>query len=228
MPPSTRDILVDTAARLFHEQGYGGTGIATILREAGVNSGSLYHFFPTKEALVAAVLERYIDQLRPALTDPVEATTAEPIGRVFTLLAGYRQMLEITGCKLGCPIGNLALELADNHPEVRRLTDINFVNWVNVVREWLEAAGDRLPAHVDRLELAQMVLNTMEGGIMQARSRGSLEPFDAAVRQLRIYFDYLERDARASGPNQTPSPADGMAGEESTSASPPPREGKTS
>lgn len=208
MPPSTRETLIDTAARLFHEQGYGGTGIATILREAGVNSGSLYHFFPTKEALVAAVLERYIEQLRPALTDPVEAASQDPIERVFALLAGYRQMLQITGCKLGCPIGNLALELADNHPEVRRLTDANFLNWVNVVREWLDAAGDRLPPHIDRFELAQMVLNTMEGGIMQARSRGSVEPFDAAVRQLRIYFDYLMRDARASRGNEAQSPAD--------------------
>ena len=43
-----------------------------------------------------------------------------------------------------------------------------------------------------------MVLNTMEGGIMQARSRGALAPFDAAVRQLRLYFDYLQRDAAAT------------------------------
>ena len=197
MPPSTREIILDTAARLFHEQGYGATGIATILREANANSGSLYHFFPTKEALVAAVLERYVDLLRPVLIEPVEAQTADPIERVFALLAGYRQMLQITGCKLGCPIGNLALELADNHPEVRRLTDVNFVNWVGAVRQWLEAAGERLPPEVDRAELAQMVLNTMEGGIMQARSRGGPEPFDAAVRQLRHYFDYLERDAQA-------------------------------
>jgi hypothetical protein len=130
--------------------------------------------------------------------DPIEAQTADPIGRVFALLAWYRGLLEQTGCKLGCPIGNLALELADNHPDVRRLTDENFVNWVKAVQQWLDAAGDRLPSTVDRFELAQMVLNTMEGGIMQARARGELAPFDAAVRQLRNYFDYLERDARES------------------------------
>ena len=198
MPPATRDALVTTAARLFHEQGYGSTGIATILREANVNSGSLYHFFPSKESLVAGVLEWYRAHLRPIVMDPIEAQTADPIGRVFALLAWYRGLLEQTGCKLGCPIGNLALELADNHPDVRRLTDENFVNWVKAVQQWLDAAGDRLPSTVDRLELAQMVLNTMEGGIMQARARGELAPFDAAVRQLRNYFDYLERDARES------------------------------
>jgi AcrR family transcriptional regulator len=196
MPPSTRDSLIECAARLFHEQGYGGTGISTILREANVNSGSLYHFFPSKESLVVGVLEWYRDHLRPIVMDPIEAQTADPIERVFALLNWYRGGLEMNGCKLGCPIGNLALELADNHPDVRRLTDLNFVNWVKAVKQWLDDAGDRLPASVDRMELSQMVLNTMEGGIMQARSRGEVAPFDAAVRQLRNYFDYLERDAR--------------------------------
>jgi TetR/AcrR family transcriptional repressor of nem operon len=109
----------------------------------------------------------------------------------------------MTGCKLGCPIGNLALELADNHPEVRKLTDLNFVNWVKAVKQWLDDAGDRLPASVDRMELAQMVLNTMEGGIMQARARGEVAPFDAAVRQLRNYFDYLQADARRANLSQS-------------------------
>ena len=198
MPPSTRETLIATAARLFHEQGYGSTGISTILREASVNSGSLYYFFPSKEALVVGVLEWYRANLRPMVMDPIERQTNDPIDRVFALLAWYRSIMELTACKLGCPIGNLALELADNHPEVRRLTDENFTNWVLAVKRWLDDAADRLPMNIDRLELAQMVLNTMEGGIMQARARAELAPFDAAVRQLRNYFDYLQRDARAS------------------------------
>src|SRR5205814_2122776 len=145
-------------------------------REASVNSGSLYYFFPSKEALVVGVLEWYRANLRPMVMDPIERQTNDPIDRVFALLAWYRSIMELTACKLGCPIGNLALELADNHPEVRRLTDENFTNWVLAVKRWLDDAGDRLPANVERLELAQMVLNTMEGGIMQARARADLAP----------------------------------------------------
>jgi AcrR family transcriptional regulator len=198
MPLNTKDTLLDAAARLFHEQGFAATGVSTILRESGANSGSLYHFFPTKESLLVGVLKRYTEMLRPVVMDPIERQTQDPIERVFALLAWYRGGMVATGCKLGCPIGNLALELADNHPDVRELCDVNFANWVDAVRQWLDDAGERLPKDFDRRELAQMVLNTMEGGIMQARSRGSVEPFDAAVRQLRKYFDYLERDARAS------------------------------
>ena len=53
---STKSRIIETALRLFHEQGYTATGIATILREAKVNSGSLYHFFPSKEALRAQLV----------------------------------------------------------------------------------------------------------------------------------------------------------------------------
>ena len=192
MPPgNTRERILDTAARLFHEQGYSATGVATILREAGVNSGSLYHFFPSKERLLIGVLERYLELLRPILLEPVEAKTDDPIERVFTLLAGYREGLEMTGCTMGCPIGNLALELSDNHPETRRLIDANFESWMKEVAGWLDAAGDRLPADVDRRKLASFVLTTLEGGIMQARAAGSPVPFDESVKQLRNYFDLL-------------------------------------
>jgi TetR/AcrR family transcriptional regulator, transcriptional repressor for nem operon len=218
MPPPTRDNLVDAAARLFHEQGFAATGVATILREADVNSGSLYHFFPTKEALLVGVLERYVENLRPIVMDPVETQAGDPIERVFTLLAWYRGLMQITGCKLWCPIGNLALELSDSHPQVRELIDLNFANWVTAVRQWLEAAGNRLPADCDRQELAQMVLNTMEGGIMQARSRAGLAPFDAAVNQLRRYFEYLQRDAQSSRAGQTKSGSNSTSPADATDA----------
>jgi len=92
-PSDTKTRILDTAARLFHEQGFNGTGIATILREADVNSGSLYHIFPSKEALLVGVLERYTELLHPVVMAPVEAKTTDPIGRVFALLDQYRAWL---------------------------------------------------------------------------------------------------------------------------------------
>ena len=55
-------------------------------------------------------------------------------------------------------------------------------------------AGLRLPKRLDRRELAEFVLTTMEGGVMQARTHRDVAYFDRAVRQLRTYFGYLERD----------------------------------
>ena len=184
-PAPTRERLIDTAARLFHEQGYHATGVATILREAGVNSGSLYHHFASKEDLLKAVLERYEVGIGPVLMEPVEGVEPNPLERIFRLLDAYRTNLEVRGYAMGCPIGNLALEVGDDLPDVRLLIDANFRGWQAAVAEWLRQAGTAPSTAAD---MALFTLTTMEGAIMLSRARHSLEPFDSAVRILRDYF----------------------------------------
>jgi AcrR family transcriptional regulator len=54
---ATRGQLIAVATRMFAERGYEDTSIEAVLREAGVSRGSLYHHFPSKEALFEAVAE---------------------------------------------------------------------------------------------------------------------------------------------------------------------------
>jgi TetR/AcrR family transcriptional repressor of nem operon len=197
----TRGRIVRTAFQLFHEQGYHATGVATILREAGVNPGSLYHAFSGKEELLEGVLEYALELLRPAVMDPFE--------RVFALMAQYREGMARAGCRMGCPIGNLALEISDDHPKARELIHRNFENWTDEVEGWLTVAADRLPRATDRRCLARFVLTVMEGGLMQARAAGQLAPFDESVAQLRDYFNCLEelaRSERGRGPRAQRTP----------------------
>ncbi len=187
----TKARILEVAADLFHDQGFEATGVATILRHAGVHSGSLYHFFPSKEALLVGVMERHLRSLRPTLLDPAERASDDPVQRVFALLELYRRGLRVTGCKGGCPVGNLALEVGDRKPEVRALIDEYFSLWVRRVHGWLDQAGPRLPTGLDRGALSRLVLSVMEGGVMQARAVGELGPFDAVVAQLRVHLDLL-------------------------------------
>jgi AcrR family transcriptional regulator len=193
--PSTRDRIVETAVRLFHEQGFAATGISTICREAGVNPGSLYYFFPSKDSLLEAVLVWYQEHLQPLVMGPVETTESDPLERLFKLLAWYRSLMVQTECRMGCPVGNLALEVSDTHPQARPLIDANFAGWSAAIHGWLQAAGDRLPAHVNRNALSRFVLTVMEGGLMQARAAANLGPFDDSVEQLRAYIDALVSQA---------------------------------
>ncbi len=190
----TRERILQAARRLFHEQGFHATAVATILREAGVHSGSLYHLFESKEALLIAVLEWYVDNLGPEVMDAVEHATEDPLERVFALLGQYRGWWEMTDCAVGCPIGNLALEIGPELPRARELIDLNFRNWSARVEGWLVAAGARLPPDLDRGELADTVLTTMEGATMLCRAARSLEPYDRAISQLRAYIDRLEQE----------------------------------
>ncbi len=191
----TRERILFAALRLFSEKGYLSTSVADILREAGANSGSLYHFFPTKQDVLLAVLEMYRDGIYPMLLAPAWAGVEDPIERVFALLGAYREMLRTTECQYGCPIGSIALELHEPDPPVRQLLSVNFDGWVTQVKGCLDQAAHRLPAGTDTRALAVFVLTTMEGGVMQSRTHRTLEAFDASVAGLRSYVRLLEAAA---------------------------------
>jgi TetR/AcrR family transcriptional repressor of nem operon len=211
--PGTRDRLIQSARHLFWERGFAGTSMADLLAHAGVNSGSFYHFFESKEALLRAVLETYLEALRPMVVDPAFATTDDPIARIFAILEGYRERILQTQCQYGCPLGRLALEIDPENRPAHNLIAENFRGWIGAVRECVDQAIDqakhRLPKGTDREALATYVLAVMEGGVMLSRSYGSVEPFDLTVAQLRAHFRLLVHTRNA--PNKRSGPRLGGA-----------------
>jgi len=194
-PLKTRDRLIVTAMRLFWEKGYNSTSVADVLHAAGVNSGSLYHFFPGKQDLLVAVLDAYLHGIDEMLLAPAWKGVTDPIQKVYALLAQYRRSIVETDCVYGCPIGSLALEIHEPDPAVQSALSANFDGWVKAIERCFDEAGARLPKRVDRRALAEFVLTTMEGGVMQSRTHRDVRYFDRSVRQLRTYVELLEREA---------------------------------
>lgn len=188
---STRDRLIDSARFLFWERGFAGTSMADLLAHAEVNSGSFYHFFDSKEALLRAVLEQYIELLRPMVVNPAFASTPKPLERIFAILAGYRERILATDSKYGCPLGRLALEIDPENSPAHTLIARNFQGWIEAIRECIVEMKSSLPAGTDTDALATFVLVTMEGGVMLSRSYRTVEPFDRAIAQLREHFRLL-------------------------------------
>src|SRR5579872_2539219 len=84
----TRERIVEAARYLFWEKGYAATGLSELLARAGANSGSFYHFFDSKDAVLRTVLETYRDLLEPLVVRPAFDRHAGPIDRIFALLDG--------------------------------------------------------------------------------------------------------------------------------------------
>ena len=190
--------IIDAARDLFLEKGYNSTSIADILSRSQVNSGSLYHFFPSKQDVLIAVLVSYRDRIGEWLFEPCWRGIDDPIEKIFALLAHYRWRLIETDCLFGCPIGSLALELHEPDPVVRELLAASFANWTGAVVRCLTEAADRLPRNLDRKALAEFVMTAMEGGIMQARTYRDLSYFDRTVAMVRDHFNMLLERSRAA------------------------------
>ncbi|MEV6758832.1 TetR/AcrR family transcriptional regulator [Streptomyces sp. NPDC051214] len=177
----TRDRIVIAAARLLQRQGYVGTGIKQIAKDAEATLGSVYHFFPGgKEAVAVAAIthsgEEFADLLRAALTtadDPgaaIEACAAE-------LAVGLRE----SGWVDGCPVTAAALETLGTDSEIQRVCAAALGSWERLVEEKLLASGFAAP---DARDLATTVISALEGAEVTAQVNRSEEPLRAAGRQL--------------------------------------------
>jgi AcrR family transcriptional regulator len=91
---ATRTQLVDVATRLFAERGYDGTAIEAVLEAAGVSRGSLYHHFPSKQALFEAAFEA----VETSIGEEVAAASIEGVGDVLSgLRAGSMAWMRLAG-----------------------------------------------------------------------------------------------------------------------------------
>ena len=86
------------AMELFAEKGFQSTSVADILSRTQVHSGSLYHVFPGKQDVLAAVLEAYRDGIEEWLLAPAWSGVEDPIERIFAVLNAYRTMLVSSDC----------------------------------------------------------------------------------------------------------------------------------
>lgn len=191
-----RTKIIMAAMDLFWAKGFNSTSIADILSRTQLNSGSLYHAFPGKQDVLIAVLEAYRDGIHEQLLAPAWAGVDDPLERIFALLKHYRGLILETDCLYGCPIGSLALELHEPDEKVRELLAVNFAGWTRAIVGCLDDAGARMPSGTDKQALAEFVLTTMEGGVMQARTHRDVAYFDRGVAMLREHFAMLEHRAK--------------------------------
>ena len=119
-PPDTRSRILQAALKLFHRNAYQAVGINAICAEAGVVKGSFYHFFPSKTALLVAVLEELALQQRQLLEQAQAATTTgrDRLLKYFSVWLDQADAQKTTnGQVLGCNLGVLAAELSCSDPE---------------------------------------------------------------------------------------------------------------
>ena len=107
-----KDRILETADRLFYLQGIRAIGVDTIAAEIGISKRTLYNHFPSKDALIAAYLERRFVAPRPSEKPPVEQIlgTFDSLERRFSA-KDFR----------GCPFVNAVAELGSEDKSVRKI-----------------------------------------------------------------------------------------------------------
>jgi len=167
--PSPYERLLDAASRLFYARGVANVGINEVIQRAQVARMTLYHHFPSKDALVQAVLERHDAQRRAWLRSADgRAETAE--GRLLAVFDLLREWVESPDFR-GCPFIDATIELGGKLNPARPIARDHKDATLAYLRELAQEAGVR-----DAEPLAYQLLLLFDGATVDALVQGSAEP----------------------------------------------------
>jgi AcrR family transcriptional regulator len=183
-PAAMRSRILDAAASLFHRNGYAETSMQDVIRAARVTGGALHHHYPTKKALGLAVIrERIARTVEQVWIAPIEEgeDTLDGVRRAF---AGILDGLDDAPIA-GCPLNNLALELASAEPEFRAEIQAVFERWQDALAQRIAAEGlERPAAGISPAELATFIVASYSGAMTLAKSAQSSAPLNVALKVL--------------------------------------------
>jgi TetR/AcrR family transcriptional repressor of nem operon len=183
-----RERLLDAADRLMWARGYEAVGVAELCAEAGAPRGSFYYWWPSKQALTLAMLDRAWDRSRRLLFARFEDLSTGFAGQLDAycdaLVANLQRARADCAGVNGCRFGNFAAELGARDPEIRAAVDGVFREMCAIVAGALRRAVDagELAADLDADDSAEALCAHMEGLMILAKARNEPE----LVARLRV------------------------------------------
>ncbi|MDE1146121.1 MAG: TetR/AcrR family transcriptional regulator [Azospirillaceae bacterium] len=176
----TRAALVRAGVAALTEKGFAATGLDEVLTAAAVPKGSFYHYFDSKEAFGAALIDAYAAYFATKLDRHFREETVPPLDRFCRFIDDARAGMARHDFRRGCLIGNLGQEMAALPEAYRqRLLDV-FADWQARTAACLRAARDdgQIPPTADCDALAEFFWTGWEGAVLRAKLERRVEPLD--------------------------------------------------
>jgi AcrR family transcriptional regulator len=167
---SVRDRILNTARELFYREGARAVGVDTVVAQSGVAKTSLYRWFPSKDALIVAVLEAEAKDRWAGWDYNASRSPSAPRELLRAQLTGIVRFVNSPKYR-GCPFRNVTVEFADEQHPARA-----------VAREMVEELRRRLRAIVDQLgapdpaELTEQLVLLVDGAFASAQAFGPQGP----------------------------------------------------
>ena len=177
----THERIVDVASRAIRRGGYAGTGVAEVMKEAGLTHGGFYAHFASRDALLAEAADR---AGASAVADAARIVAAAPPEQAMeALLRSYLSKAHCDAAEFGCPVAALGSELPHQAPAVRRAATGRIKEMIDLVARQAPDWGQP-GAH----QRALATIATMVGAVIVARAvddpKLSEAMLEAAFKQL--------------------------------------------
>jgi TetR/AcrR family transcriptional repressor of lmrAB and yxaGH operons len=170
---------------LLRRSGLSGAGINQVVDASRAPKGSVYHFFPGgKQQLVGEALREAERTVGAGFARVFGDDTARAPEKVRTLFARTAAALEANEFAKGCPVAAVTLDLNGDARPLREVCGEVFAQWMGVIADGLHDVP-----RPERRATAQLILATLEGGLVLARARGAKEPLLESGGSLATMLD---------------------------------------
>lgn len=168
---SVRDRILNTARDLFYKEGARSVGVDTVVAQSGVAKTSLYRWFPSKDALIVAVLEKERHDRWAGWDKTAAQSDAEPRARLRAHLTGIARYVNSSHFR-GCPFMNVTAEFADPQHPARLLA----TEEMHELRRRLRGLVDNVAGVSNPEELTEHLLLLVDGAFSSAQALGKSGP----------------------------------------------------
>jgi AcrR family transcriptional regulator len=156
----TREEILLKCQDVFRKQGYYHTSMSELAVACGLQKGSFYHYFPSKEALMTEILMGVHTYLKNRINIIAYDETLTPSERLNKMLLKYgKALLSQEG---GCFVGNTTLETAYHNPEFAEILRGIFDDWIEALNHLFKT---KYPTET-AIRLAQQTVMEFEGAVM--------------------------------------------------------------
>jgi len=186
--PSRKGELLTAGIDVLHKRGYAGSSVDTIVEQAGMQKGSFFGHFGSKEAFAVEALKGYFSgwsaKALLVMDDP-ELTAKQKLDALIGISTVTSRSQTF---QYGCLIGNLSAELAVDHEPLRDEIKAIFQEWqrpfAQLIREGVALGEFR--AGLDPEIGARFIINALQGTVLRGKIERSAAPLDDYMAVLSV------------------------------------------
>lgn len=185
MEKNTRKNLIDSTFDEIYQKGYHGASLTTILKNAKVHKGSMYHFFENKkEMALVSIKEKIYERF------------VQRYSSIIALESGYleafiKSIKDTTNRDFnkGCPIANIVQEMSNIDEDFKVLMEEIYQTFRKNIKDILDLAikKDEMQK-CDTTKLALYIASTLEGAILSAKATGNIQDYLDVIDILSSYI----------------------------------------
>lgn len=189
----TKEKILKQSGQLFNTQGYKATSISDITSATGFTKGAIYRHFKNKADLEMETLTHLSMQMYDHIRDSIKLSKTAP-EKLNAVLQFFETYISKPPFKGGCPLLNVAIEVDDAHPALRKRA----IAILNVLRDSVLTILNngikygQIKPGIDKEYYATIIIAGLEGAIMMSKLRGNDDDIARVIKHLQRVIKEIE------------------------------------